>query len=181
MNYRIQHYGYTPYKDDIERIYTNSFPLSERFDFSVLKKCDKEKNVHLSVILGDDTPVGMQFTVGLPNDITYLMYYAIAEDFRGKGIGSKVLQNLVVSANRVMLSIEKPVDTLTQRRKEFYQRNGFVETGVFFEDTGVHYEVLCSDKGYKPTEQDLLNRYRFMTGDRVLWDKIKSSFNTASI
>ena len=178
---RVQHYPYTKYGKEIRRIYESSFPLAERFDFSILKKCGKERNVHLSCILRDDLPVGMQFTVDLPNDITYLMYYAIDEEYRNQGIGSRALQNLVVAESRVMLCIERPIDEVTKKRKDFYLRNGFCETGTFFEDTGVQYEVLLSCMGYKPTVQDLLNRYKFMTSKEVVWNKIKGTFNTEYI
>lgn len=175
---RIQHYQYTKHRDITKRIYESSFPPSERFDFSILRECNKESNVHLSCILQDDFPVGMQFTVELPNDITYLMYFAIDEEYRNSGIGSKALQNLVVSKDKVMLCIERPVDELTEKRKVFYVRNGFFETGIIFEDTDVQYEVLVSCKDYKPTIRDLLNRYKFMTTKITIQNKIKKTFDT---
>lgn len=178
---RIEHYQYTKHKDIVKRIYETSFPLFERFDFSILGKCNKERNVHLSCILYDDCPIGMQFTVDLPNDITYLMYFAIDKGYRNRGIGSKALQNLVVAKDKIMLCIERPIDEITQKRKEFYLRNGFYETGIFFEDTNEQYEVLISRKEYKPTAQDLLNRYKFMTGNKSVWNTIKSTFNAECI
>lgn len=178
---RLKHYQYSFHKNKIKSIYERSFPQPERFDFDILKKCDKEFNVHLSCILKDDEPVGMQFTVELPNDITYLMYFAVDKEYRNQSIGSKALQRLVSSKDKVMLIIERPTDELTERRKNFYLRNGFYCTGIFFEDTGIHYEVLISDKNYKPTEQDLLNRYRCMTNNKLTWKRIKDTFNTENI
>lgn len=178
---RIQHYQYTIDKEKIKDIYEKAFPLLERFDFNILKKCNKESNVHLSCIYLNDIPVGMQFTIDLPNDITYLMYYAVDEQYRNKGIGSKVLQNIVVSKDKVMLCIERPVNEQTIRRKNFYMKNGFFETGIFFEDTNVQYEVLISCKNYKPTVRDLLNRYRFMTKNIWIWNKIKRTFDVEYI
>lgn len=178
---RIIHYQYTKHKSAIKKIYEESFPSSERFDFSILRKCNEESNVHLSCILCDDYPVGMQFTVELPNDITYLMYYAIDKEYRNQGIGSQALQNLVIAKDKIMLCIEKPVDAITQRRKMFYLRNGFYETGMIFEDAGELYEVLVSCKEYKPTVPDLLNRYKFMTNKKAVWRKIKSTFSVEYI
>ena len=178
---RFEHYQYNFHKNKIQSIYERSFPKSERFDFDILKKCDREFNVHLSCILQDDEPVGMQFTVELPNDITYLMYFAVDKEYRNQSIGSKALQRLVSSKDKVMLIIERPTDELTERRKNFYLRNGFYSTDIFFEDTGVHSEVLISDKNYKLTEQDLLNRYRCMTNNELTWKRIKSTFNAENI
>lgn len=120
----------------------------------------------------------MQFTVALPNEITYLMYFAIDEQYRNQGIGSKALQNLIISNNNVLLCIERPHDDLTNSRKNFYLRNGFYETNIFIEDAGLQYEFLTSLKGYRPTIRDLKNRYRFMTSKKSVWNKIKKTFDT---
>lgn len=47
---RFEHYQYNSHKNKIQSIYERSFPQSERFDFDILKKCDKEFNAHLSCI-----------------------------------------------------------------------------------------------------------------------------------
>ena len=173
---RVEHYEYSKNKKVVEQIYEDSFPANEKFKFSILKQCNKSDNVHLSSILLNDEVIGMKFTVGLPNDITYLMYFAIKEQFRCQRLGSKVLQQLVVSNNNILLCIEKPCNELTESRKSFYLRNGFYETGVFIEDTGVQYEMLTSMKGYKPTNEDLRNRYEYMTKSKRLKSKIMKSF-----
>lgn len=174
---RVEHYEYGKNKKAIEQIYEESFPANEKFKFSVLKQCNKSNNVHLSGILLNDEIVGMQFTVTLSNDITYLMYFAIKEQFRCQKLGSKALQQLVVTNNNILLCIEKPCDEITESRKFFYLRNGFYETDIFIEDTGVQYEMLTSMKGYKPTEEDLQNRYECMTSSRLLKRRIMKSFN----
>lgn len=174
---RVEHYEYSKNKKVIEQIYEDSFPVNEKFKFSILKQCNKSDNVHLSSILLNDEIIGMQFTVGLPNDITYLMYFAIKEQFRCQKLGSKALQQLVVASNNILLCIEKPCDKVTESRKSFYLRNGFYETGVFIEDTGVQYEMLTSMEGYKPTNEDLRNRYEYMTSSRLLKRKIMKSFD----
>lgn len=161
----------------IKQIYENSFPKSEKFKFSILKECNKQNNVHLSGILLNDEVIGMQFTIALPGDITYLMYFAIKEEHRCQNFGSMALQKLVIANNNVLLCIEKLCDELTQSRKSFYLRNGFYETGAFIEDTGVQYELLTSKRDYKPTDKDLKNRYKCMTTNKRLQNKIKKSFD----
>ena len=177
---RVEHYEYSKNKKAIEQIYEESFPANEKFKFSILKQCSKSNNVHLSCILLNDEVIGMQFTVALPNDITYLMYFAIKEQFRCQKLGSKALQQLVASSNNILLCIERPCDEITESRKFFYLRNGFYETGIFIKDTGVQYEILTSMKGYKPTDEDLRNRYECMTSSRLLKRKIMKSFDVNS-
>lgn len=180
---RIQHYRYLGSKDRerLRQIYEESFPVDERFDFSILVRCDKETNVHLSGILLDDLLVGMQFTVVLPNDATYLMYFAIDETYRNLGIGSNALQKLVITNDNVLLSIEKLVDEITMRRRYFYLRNGLFETKTFYEDTGVQYQVLTSCFGYEPDARELISRYKCMTSSKRIWRLIKNTFNTESL
>ena len=165
---------------EVRRIYEDSFPESEKFDWDILKQCNNESNVSLDEILENRQTVGMTFTVKLPNNITYLMYFAIDKKHRNNGIGSKVLQAMTKD-NTVMLIIEKPVDELTQRRKDFYLKNSFYTTNTYFEDTGVEYEVLVSKQSYKPTKEDLLNRYICMTTNDAIFKKIKNSFNAENI
>lgn len=180
---RILHYDYANNKcrNEVKRIYENAFSESEKFDFDILRKCNKEPNVHLSCIIMDDIVVGMSFTVLLPNEITYLMYLAIDENYRNMHIGSEILQKYIVTSNNLILSIEYPVDTTTRKRKDFYIRNGLYDTGIQFKDTTVLYEVLTSCKDYIPTSDDLLNRYRCMTNNKIIWNRIEKSFNTKNI
>lgn len=123
----------------------------------------------------------MQFIVDIPYNISYLMYFAIDEEYRNQGIGSKVLQNLLATKENVLLCIERPIDKLTNSRKDFYLKNGFYETNMFIEDNGVQYEILSSVKNYKPTVRDLLNRYKFMTSNKFIWNKIRKSFDAEYI
>lgn len=164
----------------IHNIYEMSFPKTEKFDWNILKECNNEPNVHLDGILKNHQVVGMTFTVGLPNSISYLMYFAIDKKYRNNGIGSEVLHAMIKN-NTLMLIIEKPVDKLTQSRKDFYLRNSFYSTNIYFEDTGVEYEVLVSKQNYKPTKKDLLDRYRCMTTDSHIFENIRNSFNAETI
>lgn len=177
---RLENYKYSEYRKYVKRIYENSFAEEEKIKFSILKQCNREINVHLDCIILNEVPIGMQFIVDIPNDISYLMYLAIDKEYRNQGIGSKVLQNLLIAKN-VLLCIERPIDELTKSRKNFYLRNDFYETNVFIEDNGVQYELLSSVKNYKPTVRDLLNRYRFMTSNKFIFNKIKKAFNAEEI
>lgn len=177
---RLENYKYSEYRKYVKRIYENSFAEEEKIKFSILKQCNREINVHLDCIILNEVPIGMQFIVDIPNDISYLMYLAIDKEYRNQGIGSKVLQNLLIAKN-VLLCIERPIDELTKSRKNFYLRNDFYETNVFIEDNGVQYELLSSLKNYKPTVRDLLNRYRFMTSNKFIFNKIKKAFNAEEI
>lgn len=42
--------------------------------------------------------------------------------------------------------------TERKRRKAFYLRNGYRETGLFLSYLGVDYEVMCMDEGFDEAE-----------------------------
>lgn len=171
-------------QSQIKKIYETSFPKSEKFPFWVLKQCAKENNVRLDAIIdhATDKISGMQFLISY-DDITYLMYMAIDNKCRNKGFGSLVLRDLILhQANtNILLCIERPSakkEDIKVRRKDFYLRNGFYETGCFIEDSGVEYEFLSSSKERVVTENDLKKRYSCMTRNQLMKFIIKNTFDS---
>lgn len=179
MNFKYLDYFKTKNKTDIKKIYIKSFPKNERFSFWMLKKCAKEKNVKFETIVNDNKVIGIVYLINYDN-ISYLMYFAIDEKFRNKGYGSKVLKDLIKKYKTIILSIERPKKELkySQKRKEFYLRNGFNETNKFIIDSGVEYEILCTKKSFKITKEILENRYNKMSNSIILKYLIRKTFNT---
>lgn len=171
-------------RSQIKEIYETSFPKSEKFPFWILKQCNKENNVRLDAIIDHDTDkiIGIRFLI-FYDDIVYLMYVAIDKKYRNKGFGSLVLRDLVLrqADTSVLLCIEKPSicekENIKVRRKDFYLRNGFYETGCFIEDSDVEYEFLSSSKERIITENDLKKRYSCMTRNLLMKFIIKNSFD----
>lgn len=171
-------------RSQIKEIYETSFPKSEKFPFWVLKQCAKENNVRLDAIINHNTDkiIGMSFLI-FYDDIAYLMYVAIDKKHRNKGFGSLVLEDLIfrqVDAS-ILLCIERPSaekEDIKARRKDFYLRNGFYETGCFIEDSDVEYEFLSSSKERIITENDLKKRYSRMTRNPLMKFIIKNTFDS---
>lgn len=181
MNISYCNYNYADIdnKQRIQQTYIKSFPKEERFPFHILQACNYDYSAaKLEAILNYDQYIGMQFVVRY-DEITYLMYFAIDEAYRNNGYGGHALQNLIIRNNNLLLCIEKPSNkrSIAYRRKNFYIRNGMHETGAFIEDTGVLYEVLSSEKGFKPDETCLRNRYAKMTTDPIIMRTISNTFN----
>jgi len=83
-------------------------------------------------------------------DICHLMYFAVEEQFRDHGLGGETLLLLrrQLPGLRLIVDIERQDDSaenagLRRRRKQFYLRHGYRETGVFYDWQGVGYEILC--------------------------------------
>lgn len=168
------------YSSKIEELYINSFPKEERFSFDILKECSKENNSDLYAILDDNTFIGMCYLVNCDNAY-YLMYLAIEPNLRNKGYGSKILNDLKNKYKTIFLSIEYNEDIMSIKRKMFYLKNGFYETNKIYEDTGVLYEVLCTNGDYEITEDNMKKRYSNMTSNSSIYKKISDTFNTKEV
>lgn len=183
MNLKYIDYFKCKHKNEIKLIYVNSFPKEERFPFWILKYCSKEKNVLFNAILDNDKLIGMEYIIMYENT-AYLMYLAIDENQRKKGYGSKILKDLREKYENIILSIERPNKDLNdkkQTRKNFYLRNGFYETNKFIKDNGIEYELLCTNKDYNVTKEDLEKRYMKMTDSTIMRCLIKKLFNVNNI
>lgn len=183
MNLKYIDYFVNENKNEIKKIYMNSFPKSERFPFWILKHCSKEKNVSFNVILDDDKLIGMEYIINYENT-AYLMYLAIDENQRENRYGSKILEDLTKKYETIILSIERPNKDLNdnrKRRKNFYLRNGFFETNKFTEDNGIEYEILCTNKDYDITKENLEKIYMKMTSSTIMKHLIGKIFNVYNI
>ena len=183
MELKYISYNKSKHKNDIKKMYINSFMKAERFPFWLLKYCSKEKNVIFNEISNNEGTVGMNYIIDC-SDFAYLMYFAIDENQREKGYGSKVLEDLIKKHKNVMLCIERPDMNFCgdkERRKKFYIRNGFYETNKFIYDSGVEYELLCTNKELLITEEKLQERYIKMTTSPLIRILIGKIFNINNI
>lgn len=168
------------YIKEIEKIYLESFPKEERFPFWILQECSKENNSDLFAIVEKNMTVGMCYIVKC-NSYCYLMYLAIEPSLRNKKYGSKVLKDLKEKYSILFLSVEEPFNNMSLRRKNFYLNNGFFNTNIFYEDTGVNYEILCTDDKCKITNNLMKMRYTKMTNNEKIFDEILNTFNVNNI
>ncbi len=164
------------YTNKIEELYLNSFPSEERFPFWILKECSKENSSDLYAIIDNDKFVGMCYIVNCDNAY-YLMYLAVEPSLRNQNYGSKILMDLKEKYKTLFLSVDIPIDDISIRRKNFYLRYGFYDTNKFYEDTGVNYEVLCTNHEYEITDNIMEMRYINMTNNPKLFEVISNTFN----
>ena len=164
------------YKNKIEELYLTSFPEEERFPFWILDECSKEDNSDLLAILDNDRFIGMCYLVNC-NNAYYVMYLAVSEELRNQNYGSRILADLREKYETLFLSVDEPIDDISIRRKNFYLRNGFYDTNKYYEDTGVNYEVLCTNREYEITDDNMQKRYTNMTNNSELFKVISNTFN----
>ena len=102
----------------------------------------------------DQEPVGFM-AVRRYRDLVYLAYFAVRADLRSKGIGGEALRELIRRnpGRQIILEYEAPeingkISTMRLRRKRFYLRNGFHETGWYTCYDNTEFEICCSREDF---------------------------------
>ena len=134
----------------LEEINTEAIPENERTSLDNLFATGADGNLEVLGIYEENGPVGF-FVVRKYKSTRYLAYFAINAECRSKGIGSKALALLFdrYSHCQIVVEFEAPrkdakEDDMVVRRRNFYLRNGFHETGWLTFYDGVEFEIACS-------------------------------------
>lgn len=163
--------------NQIRALYHKSFPKCERKPFRLMKYKQRQGDMDIWYIVDDDRDVfaGLAITMNSADKVL-LDYFAIDENKRGMGYGSKALAALQnkYQGSRFFLEIESTFEEADnqeqrKRRKSFYLANGMQELGVFANVFGTKMELL----GYhcKLTFEEYLEVYRDVFG-KVLSERL---------
>ncbi len=111
--------------DKAFELYESSFPVEERRDNSEQCRVLKKDDYHFDLIMVDDRFVGVMLYWETASFV-FLEHFATLPELRGRGYGKAALDLLKSKNKIILLEIELPVDDLTNRRYDFYKRNGFI-------------------------------------------------------
>lgn len=136
----------------IKELYKSAFPRVEQKPFPLLRFNQKRGITNIFSIEDNDEFCGLAMTIEY-KDRVLLIYFAIAEDKRGTGIGTKALQILLekYKDKRLYLEIEStkvPCENYEsrQKRKKFYLKNGLTELDYGVNLFSVDMEILINGK-----------------------------------
>lgn len=136
---------------DIKRIYFEAFPKKERMPFPVMVAISKLWNTQFFGFYDGDVPCGFIYLASI-GKIVFVMFFAVDKCLRSKGYGSSILQQMKKKYpyKKIIVSIEPCDDSapdiaLRKRRKSFYMRNGYKETGYMMRLNGVVQEILINN------------------------------------
>ena len=120
INTSHEHYPF------VESLMQTAFPLQERRNVDLQREyTDNKPHFHTLVILVENKPIGL-ITYWKLDSFNYIEHFAIKENLRNKGYGQEALKQLKEEIEgMIVLEVEEPIDELTKRRIEFYQRQGF--------------------------------------------------------
>ena len=130
------------------RLNMDAFPDEERLDTELLAQLSEQGRLELLGIYDNGNYIG--FTVIFHSERSvYVFFLAIDPAWRSHGYGAAVLDELRkrYAGRQLVLDIE-PLDSAAPnyeqrlRRKNFYLRNGFRESGCFFKYCGMCFEGL---------------------------------------
>lgn len=142
------------YWASVSSLAKEAFPPEEYLAPSELVKMAKSDNFDFLALLDGETFVGFM-VVQTFEDLAYLFFLAIAADSRSKGYGSRAIETLkaeypgkIHTVDFEMLDESAPNREQRKKRRSFYLRNGYRETGLFLSYLGVDYEVFCMGENF---------------------------------
>jgi GNAT superfamily N-acetyltransferase len=116
-----------PYFGAFWSIYNESFPLNERRTSDQQIAIFKKAGYRIDLYLSGTQVIGF-IASWEAKEFVFIEHFAIAPEFRSKGLGSAILNPFILSkTNLVILEIDPPVDELTSRRLRFYSLLGFLK------------------------------------------------------
>lgn len=110
------------------RLYIDSFPEYERRRISShTAACDNEQ-FHTQIAVENGNLMAILFYWRYDNFI-YVEHLAVNPAMRNRNAGTTVLSEFIEANadSTVILEIDPPIDEISQRRRRFYQRIGFIE------------------------------------------------------
>lgn len=120
---RISGIEHKMYKDAIS-LYDVSFPFHEKRERKSQAEILEDENYNFELIYDEKEFVGLLLYWETENFI-YVEHFCVMPDKRNLRYGQNTLSSLQERGKTVILEIDPPEDTTSQRRKAFYERNGF--------------------------------------------------------
>lgn len=168
---------------NIKKLYTKAFPWNEQEPFFLLKKLVSEGKADILKFETDGVYSGLAISL-LYDKFVLVDYFAIDDDFRGKGFGSEAL--LLIrnwyKDKKLFLEIEKPGcgtedDSIRVRRRNFYLKNGLIDCNISILVDNIPMDLLTF--GETITYEDYISVlrgvfggviFRYMNPSRILHD-----------
>ena len=128
---------------DFESVYNimeSSFPLNEirskKGQYELLKK----ENYSLYIKKEQGKIIGF-ISVWDLYDFNFIEHFAIDKNYRGKGVGSKMLKQVINNSDKtVVLEVEPIINETTKKRVDFYTSNGMFYHDFYYEQPALEKE-----------------------------------------
>lgn len=112
-------------KSKIYHSYCQSFPEDERRDQNNFYQVFNNPNAQVFLISIDKISIGY-FIIWHFTNFVFIEIFEVFKEFRGQGLGSQILSELVKKYPFLLLESEPAsLNTIAERRIIFYKKNGF--------------------------------------------------------
>ena len=135
----------SPDVSKVEELIHTLFPKSEQIPMAFLLSRAEKDFVDFLAFYNEDEFVGFTYSI-TNNGVTFIQYLAVDSRVQSKGYGSMILRQIKVQYpnNRLVLNLEmldEEAENSEQRikRRAFYAKNGYEDTGII---TTVHGNTL---------------------------------------
>ena len=140
----------------VRRLYEASFPGNEKLPFRIILTMLDEPH-KLYCLTEEKQFIG--FVYMYLDTVSFLYYFAVEEQLRDKGYGTRILQMLkgIGNTEKIILDIDQVTDDMTEadeafRRLRFYEHAGYARTGICYSFFSVDYELMAYPQGYTEEE-----------------------------
>ena len=137
----------------VQSLYESAFPKEDQFPWAVFMRLMIMFSLDFTVY-GEDGNLFVSTLVYPRPQFNWFWYFAVPESLRGKGIGQRILSQLLEKYRDQsnILDMESPeqiCDNSAQRKRRhaFYLRNGFRDTGVGKSFKGIDYTIMMIGEG----------------------------------
>jgi hypothetical protein len=111
---------------EFKAIYEEAFPPDERRDWRHMSDLLNNTSYSLRGIYYQQKLIGL-ISIWNLQEFRFIEHFAIRDYERGKGFGSKVIQQIISeSAVPVILEVEEPNTEIARKRIDFYERLDFL-------------------------------------------------------
>ena len=177
MNIELLKIAFDDFLTSVYPKYVKIFPLNERKTIRDFRFCVKRGTIDFYEVMVDGENVGFAVILKADNNpYVVLDYLAIYEKYRNKGYGSAVIVELkkhYAGYRGIVVEIEKPHDTDTNRRAKFYERLGFRLVNVEIEMWGVRYHPYLLQ-----IDGEIIDDGRLVGAMFQLYDKVFGTMRT---
>lgn len=135
-------------RQELREIYQNcmmnDFPDDERKPLSIIESRFKKNQNHCLIYLEDNVMKGYAILESCHKSLL-MDYFAVIETYRNQGTGTKFLHEMkqyFKEYDALFVESECAYDEISQKRLDFYQKAGFVISGIQVHLYHVDYELM---------------------------------------
>lgn len=146
-----------------EQLNEQAFPENEHVSLNALYDFGQDGSMDILGIYAEDVFAGF-FVIRRFRQFAYIAYFAVCPERRSQGIGSAALGLLraFYPGCQIVVDFEAPDvncpnNAQRLRRRDFYYRNGFFQTGWYQFYMETEFEIACSEPDFDKPGFEALN------------------------